>query len=614
MNKEDLINLKEKINKLSDEEKKQRDFYLKSLSSGELQGPPVGYASIDKPWLKYYTDNRAITDNPIVTNVYQLLYDNNKDNLNQIALMYFGARISYNKLFKNIDKAAKALKANGVKKGDFVTICSALNPEVVYMFYALAKIGAVANFMSPFFDKKEMIDRIADCNSRLVVVMDKFYPYVNETIDNSILEKTVLLPTLNSSPLGLFQKKLKVEKSNEILWNDFIKEGKSEKTPETVSYEKQMPLVTVYSSGTTGASKAIVLTHDSFCNTAFAYPRCNIEINRGDIYYQIIPPWFSTGINTSTNLILSQGATLFMDPRFDRKVFVNNMLKHNPTGTLASVTLFQAFLDDELLTKGNLSNLKIVFQGGEKMEMQDKENIEKVLKQYNCKAHLMNGYGQCECGAGFTTQTPITPSNTSVGIPIPGVKIGIFDENDNEQLINTRGEIYACTPCGMKEYYSNPEATKNYFYFDEAKQKWSRTGDIGKINNNGELEIFGRAVDYSIINDKKIYNFDIESIILKNEYIQNCDVFLDDSGILVAHIILKNDIELNENEEIKLLEDLQQAIYDEFGDIDYVPCKFKFRDSFPIANFSKKDIKKMKSETEGFKTVDNSYLLNVKKL
>ena len=611
MKNEDLINYKIKLSKLSLKEKKLRDLELRKYANGELQGPTTGHASIDKPWLKYQ-EERAITDSPVIKNVYQELYDNNKDYMNQIALIYFGEKITFKKLFENIDKTAKALSANGVKKGDFVTICAALTPEIVYMFYALAKMGAVSNFMSPFFDKEQMQDRISDCNSKLIVVMDKFYPNVSETIDNSILEKTILLPTLNSSPLGLMEKKIKPQKKNEVLWNDFIKEGKKENVPNTIEIEKQMPLVMVYSSGTTGASKAILLTHDGFCNTTFAYPRLDIPVIRGDVYYQIVPPWFSTGISTSTHLTLVQGGTLFMDPRFDRKVFVSNMLKYNFTGTLASVTLFQAFLDDNLLTKGNLSNLISAFQGGEKIEMQDKENIEKVFKKYGSNSILLNGYGQCECGAGFTTQTRSTPSNTSCGIPIPGVKIGIFDEDNNEQLINTKGEIYACTPCGMKEYYNNEEATKEYFYFDEAGDKWSRTGDVGIINKNGELTVLGRAVDYSIVNDKKIYNFDIEDVILKNKNIQNCDVFTDDENVLVGHIILKNNIK--DIDKIELLKEIQRNIYNKYNDIDYVPSKFKFRESFPIANFSKKDIKKMKSEKDGFITVDKNELINVKKL
>ena len=610
MKKEDLIKLKKHIASFTKEEQKIRRLYLRKVALGEIEGPVSGYPSIDQPWLKYY-DEKSIMDDPNIVNVYKDLYDRNKDYMDQVALIYFGANITFKQLFEKIDSTAKSLAANGVKKGDFVTICAALTPEIVYAFYALAKMGAVANFMSPYFDKSQMVDRISDCDSKVAIVMDSFYQNVGETLAKSNISKVILLPTLNSSPLGLMKESIKPFRTCEVLWNDFIKEGEHVAIPETVDYEKDMALAMVYSSGTTGASKSILLTHDSFGNTAFAYPRCHVALTRGAKYYQIIPPWFSTGISTSTHLTLVQGGTLFMDPRFDREVFVNNMLEQNPAGTIASITLFQAFLDEKLLKEGNLSNLDRTFQGGEKMEMQDKENIEKVFRRYNSNAVLMNGYGQCECGAGITTQTPTTPLNNSVGIPIPGVKIGIFDEENNELPYNTRGEIFACTPCGMKEYYKNPKATENYFYYENG-EKWSRTGDIGSVNENGELEIYGRACDFEIINGKKIYNFDIEASILKNRLIQSCDVFKDDRGVLVAHIILKNtDEEVNKYE---LIRQLQDAIYADSRDTDYVPCKFKFRKSFPIMNFSKKDVNGMKKETEGFIEVEKYQIPKVKKL
>ena len=612
MKKEDLLKYKKYLLSFSKEELRQRDLYLKKLATGIIQGPMTNYPSIDKTWLQFMDDEQILKDVP-VKNVYQELYDNNKDHLDQIALLYFGAKITFRDFFNNIEATQKALIANGVKKGDFVTISSALNPETLYTFYALAKIGAVANFMSPFFDKDGgMIDRIADCNSKLAIVMDQFMPDLEETLNKSIIEKIVVLPTLNSSPIGFIKNTYIAKKSkNEIKWNKFIKEGKNVEVSNEIPFESQMPLAMVYSSGSTGASNAILLTHDSFENSVHAYPRCGVEIQRAKVYYQVIPPWFSTGISTSAHLPLTYGGTLYMDPRFERKVFVHNNLKLNPAGTIAAISLYQGFLEPKLLTKGNLSNLEIAFQGGEKTELEDIENIEKVFKEYNCNNRLLVGYGQCECGAGICTQTKNTPKDVTVGIPIPGVKIGIFDENRNELPFNTRGEVLVSTPCSMKGYYKNPVATSEYFYYDDAGEKWNCTGDIGIIQNNGELEVLGRANDYSIIKGCKVYNFDIENAIRKTGFIQNCDVFTDNDGELVAHIILKD---LSQTNYSDLIVAIQESIYNELNEYDYVPEIFKFRDSFPAAKSGKRDTKAMKQEKTGFIKNNKTYLLQNKKL
>ena len=599
MNIEDLRIYKQKIYSLDNLQQKQRDLYLRKISNGEVMGPMVGYPTIDKPWLKYMSEENVVKDVP-VKNVYQEIYDNNKEYPNQLALMYFGAKVTYGQLFEGIDKATKALVANGIKKGDYITIYAVATPEIIYLFYAIARLGAVAFFLDPFV-KKMVKERIEFCQSKLAIVMDTFYPSVHEMLEESAIEKMVILPALNSSPLRYIKKTIKADKSkNEIMWNKFIREGKNHNLPEKIPFEHDMPLVTVNSSGSTGVPKSIVLTHDSLENSVHAYPKCDVKTNRGDLMYQVIPPFASTGISTSVHMPLSQGGTLFMDPRFERKVFVKNSLKMNPVGTVAGTTLFQGFLDPECLSKkGNLSNYSLCFQGGEKVEIKDKIAIEEVFKKYNSNSKLMNGYGQCECGAGIATQTKHTPDNVSVGIPIPGVVIGIYDENRKEKQFDERGEILVNTPCGMKEYMDNPEATANYFYYDDCGIKWYCTGDMGVINTNGELTVAGRMSDYSIINGKKVYNFDIEDIIRSFDYIQNCDVFLDNNNELVAHIILKDnkksidkDVAINE---------MQMSILGRLFDLDFVPEKFKFRDSFPSQeNCPKRDVAGMKAEQEGF--------------
>jgi long-subunit acyl-CoA synthetase (AMP-forming) len=164
----------------------------------------------------------------------------------------------------------------------------------------------------------------------------------------------------------------------------------------------------------------------------------------------------------------------------------------------------------------------------------------------------------------------------------------------------------------MKEYFKNPKATANYFYYDDNGIKWSRTGDIAIMNQNGEVFILGRASDFSMINNEKIYNFDIENSIRKLDFIQNVDVFTDNSGELVAHIILKDNFDNRVN--LDIIDLVQETIFEDYNNINYIPCKFKFRESFPAAKNTKRDVAKMKAETEDFIYRDKSRFNNCKKL
>lgn len=567
-----------------------------------------GYPTIDKPWYVNYNKNELEKEIQKRT-VFQEVYDNNIKFQKDLALEFFGSKINYSTFFKNIEMTAKAFKEYGIKKGDFVTICAAGIPETVYSFYALSKIGAVANMIAPHFEKKDLIARISDCESDTLIIMDEFYPELKEAIKGSRIKNIIILPTLNSSMLRFITKTYKIDSfSNELYWNQFIKDGRNQKETETISYEKDLPLTMVYSSGTTGASKGILLSNDSFQNSIQSYPASGVDISRGQKFYQIIPPWYSTGLSTSIHLPLSYGTSVFMDPRFERDIFVKNIIKAKPNYCVAPTSMYEGFLDEKLVGNKNLSFFNYPFEGGEPLSNEVASKIEKVFKEHGSNAQLRVAYGQCECGAAITTQTQKAENTRgSVGIPLPGVTIGIFDEQFNELKYYERGQILANTPCSMLGYYKNEEATKEYFHIDKNGIKWNCTGDIGYIDEKGNLFVQGRATDYSIIDNEKIYNFDIENILMELDEIKMCDVLeFDNNGTkeLAVHIIFTDKVqkEIEENPEYleeKLFE-IKQYIYERTNNEKMVPHRFKIRKSFPYAKSGKRDVSKIKEEKDGF--------------
>lgn len=582
-----------------------------------------GYPTIDKPWYVNYNKNELEKEIQKRT-VFQEVYDNNIKFQKDLALEFFGSKINYSTFFKNIEMTAKAFKEYGIKKGDFVTICAAGIPETVYSFYALSKIGAVANMIAPHFEKKDLIARISDCESDTLIIMDEFYPELKEAIKGSRIKNIIILPTLNSSMLRFITKTYKIDSfSNELYWNQFIKDGRKQKETETISYEKDLPLTMVYSSGTTGASKGILLSNDSFQNSIQSYPASGVDISRGQKFYQIIPPWYSTGLSTSIHLPLSYGTSVFMDPRFERDIFVKNIIKAKPNYCVAPTSMYEGFLDEKLVGNKNLSFFNYPFEGGEPLSNEVASKIEKVFKEHGSNAQLRVAYGQCECGAAITTQTQKAENTRgSVGIPLPGVTIGIFDEQFNELKYYERGQILANTPCSMIGYYKNEEATKEYFHIDKNGIKWNCTGDIGYIDEKGNLFVQGRATDYSIIDNEKIYNFDIENILMELDEIKMCDVLeFDNNGTkeLAAHIIFTDKVqkEIEENPEYleeKLFE-IKQYIYERTNNEKMVPHRFKIRKSFPYAKSGKRDVSKIKEEKDGFilieKVIDKNMQLKL---
>ena len=602
MDKEQLKSLKRLMQTLPETEAQR---VAKALEKGEK----TGYATIDRPWEQFYS---GIKKNNIFldTTPYQGLVIGNKDYPDEKAIEYFGANITFGELLKNIDIVAKSLEEYGVKKGDFVTICSTTTPEVIYIFYALSKIGAVANVISPFYSPEELMSRINECESKVVIMVDNFLPKFKNKLNKEKNKNIIVLPMMNSSLLRLISKRYKIDgTTNETRWKTFLSDGRGREEAIIDLYEPEKPQAMVYSSGTTGASKGILLSVDSFQKLINAYGNSGFDTSRGQKVYQNIPPWHSTGLSLGINFPLSFGVKVCTDPRFDHDVFIKNVLKFKPEYILTNTSMYQGFTFDKSLRrmKGkSLEFLKYPVEGGEPLTEKDVANIEGVFRTHGSTARLLNGYGQCECGATVTTDiTSHKFSNSASGIPLPDITtIGVFDDEFRELKYGQRGNIAVKTDIGMIEYFKNQEATEKFFYTDINGDKWSLTGDIGYINEDGSLVVLGRKSDYSIINGNKFYNFDIERAILQSNTVKLCEIQThpDDDNRLVAHIVWENEInsllKKNPEKQEEYLSELQKVVLKAMKSSDAVPYSFCVRDGFPSAQSGKRDIKFVKNDID----------------
>ena len=602
MDKKGLKELNRLLPTLSEEEAKE---VLDKYHRGE----PTGYATVDRPWDKFY-ENVPKRELFIGTTPYSGLKLANEDYPEEEALHYFGSDIKFKELFKNIEFASKSLEEYGIKKGDFVTICSTTTPEVIYLFYAISKIGAIANVISPFYEPEELVSRINECESKLIIVADNFYPKFKEILNKDKRKNVIVLPIMNSSPLRFITKSYKVDpKTNETPWKHFIKNGYRREETIMDPYEQGKPQAMVYSSGSTGPSKGILLSVDSFQKVINAYGNSGFDTSRRLKVYQNIPPWFSTGLSLGINFPLSFGVKVYTDPRFEHDPFIRNVLHFQPEYILTDTSMYQAFAQEKYIRKlkgKSLSFIKYPVEGGELLTFKDVQNVEGTFRTHGSDARLLNGYGQCECGATVTTDiTSNKFANNASGIPLPEITtVGIFDDDHKELKYGERGNILVKTEIGMIGYFNRPEKTAEYFYIDSNGERWGQTGDIGYMNTDGSLVVLGRKIDFSVINGEQIYNFDIENAILKSKLVKQCVVKThpDNSNVLVAHIIWDLNVEkyLKQYPEKRdvMLSEIQEIVQSEMGTSNAVPYYFCIRKSFPIAKSGKKDTRYIQNNIE----------------
>ncbi len=509
----------------------------------ETEKKLTGYPSIDKPWLKYYREE-AINAKVPKCSIYQNIYNGNADKLSDVALLFFGKKITYKQLFIEVDKAAKAFVANDVHCGENVVLCMPAIPETIYSIIALNKIGANAVMLNPLFAEEHLIERISETEAKLLVVVNELYKRVESVIPKTTIKTVVSCAAVNC--LGVIVKLLKQAKTipNTITWNDFLKQGKNTDfiLPE---YELNRPAIMVYSSGTTGASKGIQLTNDSINSTIAEGVQIGFEWQRGDRWFSQIPVWFSTGICAQTLVPLKYGITIILEPIYDFEVFYQHIIKYKPNFMITACGLL-----DYLMTKQPKAEayrgFKFLCAGGEYVTPSAEKKYNEWLKENDNHYGFFKGYGMCECGGTVTASSPKSNDVGSAGIPTPNVVVSAFDlETGEECKYGKRGEIRVLTPSRMLGYYKNPIATDEYFYEDEQGQIWACTGDMGYVTEDGSVYVDGRICSsYKNADGETVYLFDIERAVLDIEQVRQCKAVVADVNgdkIHIIHIVMTAD-------------------------------------------------------------------------
>lgn len=233
----------------------------------------TGYPSIDKPWLKYYTAEQINAELP-KCKIYDYIWQQNRQYLTNPALHYYGRNITYGQMFEGIEKAAKAFRAIGVKKGDIVAVIAVTLPETIYTFYGLNRIGAIANMLDPRTSIEGIKNYIGEVNAKVIVLLDAVYEKVNAAVQGTTIEKMVILSPADSLPfvkkqLYRLTKRVRIQEDKKCkTWKTFMQEGINQEVEDT-PYQENECCVIVHTGGTTGNPKGVMLSNDNLNCSAF---------------------------------------------------------------------------------------------------------------------------------------------------------------------------------------------------------------------------------------------------------------------------------------------------------------------------------------------------------
>lgn len=572
----------------------------------------TGYASIDKPWQKYYSKEAITASIPELT-AYQYMVSQNKDNLSTKAIMYYGKKISYKNYIDMIDETSRRLYNLGVTEGEVVTVMSVANPELEILFYALNKLGAVINLIDVRSDYKQIKKYLMEVKSSTVVVMDNFLPEFDkcmedEDIDN-IVENVITLSPYNSvlfpfnvlaekksrkEDSTLYSKIDEIKKKNKYMtWNDLMSVHKY-RYPRYPRYKKNMVAALVHTGGTTGVPKTVKLSNENFNAMAIQYKSLNANYNKGDTFLNGIVPFVAYGIVVTIHMPMCLGMTNIIAPILSPKEFTEFMIKYKPNHTITVPTYVEHFVHDRKADSMNWKCLKNLGIGGDYFPEQSEIYVNEFLKNHGSSSIAEKGYGMTENSSTAGVCLVGVNKTNSLGIPLPLNTYGIFERGTNKELkYGEEGEICITGPTEMLGYLDNEEEESKVIKIHSDGKKWIHSEDVGIIDEDGFLFFKGRYKRLIPHGGFKLYPSYIEGVIMKHPDIDNCCVISIPDKVYgaspEAHVVIKKD---SMSELKKLKEELIKLCQDKLPSYSQ-PEDFIFEEDLPLTSVGKVDYKKV---------------------
>lgn len=474
------------------------------------------------PWLSSYGDRMFNLEYP-KGSISDKVLETADEVPSNVALSYMGVKTTFKALKQKVLETAAAYTALGVRPGDKVTVCLPNVPQAVFSLYALNYIGAIAGMIHPLSAEGEIIFYIKTAGSRFCITLDQFAEKFNEVLKKTDLEKLIItgaedeLNFVKKSAYRLFikTKKQKSVKTGGkmILWSDFIKAGK--KTVVTAAHKKDVdPAVILFSGGTTGVTKGIMLSNLNFNALACQTIEMAHYPVRGAKMLAAMPVFHGFGLGVCIHTIMVAGGTSILVPRFNVKSYAELIMKNRPNFIAGVPTLFEALTRNQYLDKADLSCLKGVFSGGDSLSVELKKKFDAFLKSHNCSVRIREGYGTTEC----VTASCLTPYDKekegSIGIPYPDTYYMICKPGTTEPCdANEDGEICLRGPSVMLGYLDRPQETADTLRTHADGHVWLHTGDLGFMDEEGFIFFKQRIKRMIITSGYNVYPSQIENII-----------------------------------------------------------------------------------------------------
>jgi len=428
-----------------------------------------------------------------------------------------GRTLTYAELRDAIHHTAGGLAETGFGKGDVLAIMAPNIPEYGVAFHAVALLGGTVTTINPTYTAHEVLHQLVDADAKYLVTIGMFLETAQEAAAGTHVDEIYTFDGAEGSiPFASLMGEAKV----------------SEQVPIDLAEDVA---VLPYSSGTTGLSKGVMLTHRNLvANLAQAEPVLEMDPD-GEVLVAVLPFFHIYGMQVLMNGAIANGATVVTMPRFDLELFLGILEDHGVTRAYVVPPIVLAMAKHPLVDDYDLSKLKVLFSGAAPLGAE----VSREAAQ-RTGAQVVQGYG-------LTETSPVTHATLmgdtkpgSIGYALPLTEVRIVDpESGSDCAVDQDGEIWIRGPQVMKGYLKNPEATANCIDTDG----WFHTGDIGHVDPDGHYYIVDRLKELIKYKGFQVPPAELEALLLTHPSIADAAVIPvpdEEAGELPkAYIVLK---------------------------------------------------------------------------
>lgn len=455
-----------------------------------------------RPWLEYYPESMKNIVVPDCT-IAQFI-DNHRHDIDEPAVEYYGNIFTYRHLMCLKRAVKRSLLKYGVRPDDQICVFMESSPVFLALLFACEEIGAsivcrdgmVAENMLAVYNAKAKLVFISDTFSEeLATVLDAAHDITVVCVDARDYIKD--MPVHSEFDYCVNRKSAVIG----VPFRKFLSEGRSTKDVEFF-FDFNRPLLRCYTTGTTGMSKQVVHSSHSILGVLCQMTGFASDDNVQRTWLQaVLPPSLVACVVSMQLMPLANDNVLILDPFCMPQDIGASIAAYEPNG-IALIPMFADYIlnSDYIKPDADWSFIRTIGVGAEAMTNARVKRLQEFLRQHGSSAEATLGYGLSEAGSNLTFVHPLMPSvDCCYGMPMPGVVMGIFDEDNHELGFNEVGYICVQTPGMMLSYggltYDKNDAnTGKVLVRHDDGQLWLHTGDVGRISEVGAVYVYGRGM------------------------------------------------------------------------------------------------------------------------